>query len=90
MKRGARATTRAFSCSTYWQHRSRHVTVVSSLASIPRYAGMLEMYETVRRNAPGAVIVVAGQKQYAYDAESLIRLDAEHPELTNIVWNAHP
>ena len=28
--------------------------------------------------------------RYAYDADSLLQLDAEHPELTNVVWNAHP
>lgn len=54
------------------------------------YAGYLEMVDVVRAHAPGSLVVIAGQKQYAYDADSLIQLDADHPELKNVVFNAHP
>jgi hypothetical protein len=52
------------------------------------YEGMLELEAAVRSNAPDAVLIVAGAKQWAYDSKSLIQLD---PLLSgqNAIWNFH-
>jgi hypothetical protein len=57
-----------------------------------QYAGMLELAAAVRKNAPDAMLIVAGAKSYAYDAESLVSLDAEFLKQgeTNVMWNFHP
>ena len=55
-----------------------------------QYAGMLEMLAAVRARAPHAVAVVAGAKQYAYDSDSLVALDALLPTGGNILYNYHP
>ena len=48
------------------------------------------MYEVVRNNVgENALILISGQKQYNYDADSLVQLDSEN-DLTNIVFGAHP
>lgn len=53
------------------------------------YAGMLEMYAAVRKNAPNSMVVIGGQKDYAYDATSLAQL-AKDAVLTNVLYNFHP
>jgi len=52
------------------------------------YAGMVEMFKTVRTNAPNAMLVVAGQTGWAYDSDSLITLDKELD--SNVIYNWHP
>eukprot|EP01062_Namystynia_karyoxenos_P066001 TRINITY_DN60025_c0_g1_i1.p1 TRINITY_DN60025_c0_g1~~TRINITY_DN60025_c0_g1_i1.p1 ORF type:complete len:440 (+),score=137.86 TRINITY_DN60025_c0_g1_i1:163-1320(+) len=54
------------------------------------YAGMLEMYAAVRKNAPNGVCVIAGAEDYAYGSDSLIQLHKAAPALSNVVWNFHP
>ena len=57
-----------------------------------QYAGMLEMLSTVRKNAPGAVCVIAGAAQYAYDSDSLLALDKALVAAgeSNVMYNFHP
>ena len=50
---------------------------------------MLEMIQTVRKNAPDSVMVVAGAEAYAYDADSLISLDKLAKD-DLLMWNFHP
>jgi len=55
---------------------------------------MTSMVAVVRENAPNAVLVIAGAKDYAYDAQSAIDLDSKLAETTltnkNIMYNFHP
>lgn len=53
------------------------------------YVGMLDMETAVRKYAPDAVLVIAGGKSYAYDADTLISLDKDLQH-QNAMWNFHP
>lgn len=57
-------------------------------------AGMVDMLAAVRASSPNPVII-AGAYQYAYDAASLLVLDAAlqrgpPSSATNVIWNFHP
>ena len=56
------------------------------------YAGMLEMAATVRTHTADSVLLIAGADGYAYDADSLVTLDAKlvAQNAINVVWNFHP
>jgi len=54
-----------------------------------QYTGMIEMYEVVRANDPAGVVIIAGQSGYAYDAQSLVKLDSAW-NFTNVMYNFHP
>jgi len=55
------------------------------------YAGMMEMYAAVRAHAPDSMVIIAGQTGYAYNASSLVRLEAEQgSKLHNVMFNFHP
>jgi hypothetical protein len=59
------------------------------------WAGMKEMYNAVRKNAPTNLVVIGGKDQYALDAQSglayYIQYKADTGSYpTNIVWNIHP
>ena len=41
-----------------------------------QYAGVLEMMQAVRKNAPDQVFVIAGGDGWAYDSDTLITLDS--------------
>lgn len=52
------------------------------------YEGMRPMYDAVRAHTTNP-IVLAGQLNYAYDAESLVRFEADVSP-TNVLYNLHP
>eukprot|EP00727_Mastigamoeba_balamuthi_P010226 m51a1_g5826 hypothetical protein (702) ;mRNA; f:243951-247769 len=59
------------------------------------YAGMREMYDAVRANAPDGIVVIGGKDQYALDAQSglayYLRYKEERGKYpTGIMWNSHP
>lgn len=60
-----------------------------------RYAGMTEMYQAVRNNAPSALVVIAGNG-YAQSSADLIAIqmaftrDNKGGPMTNVLWNLHP
>jgi hypothetical protein len=53
-------------------------------------SGMLEMLAAVRKNDPSGVVLIAGGSGYAYDADSLVQIDAQIPASSNVMWNFHP
>ena len=58
-----------------------------------QYESMVNMVSAVRKAAPDSVLVIAGAKDYAYDAQSAIDLDkklAETGQNQNIMYNFHP
>jgi hypothetical protein len=54
-----------------------------------QYSGMLEMLEAVRKHSSNPVII-AGYGGYAYDADSLVQLDAQLGNERNVLYNFHP
>eukprot|EP00051_Salpingoeca_urceolata_P011188 m.138240 g.138240 ORF g.138240 m.138240 type:complete len:423 (-) comp17021_c0_seq1:8-1276(-) len=54
-----------------------------------QYTGMLEMAAAVRKHSSG-VLVVAGASGWAYDAASLLQLDAVMADDTALLFNFHP
>mmetsp|Transcript_81926 Transcript_81926/g.265523 ORF Transcript_81926/g.265523 Transcript_81926/m.265523 type:complete len:781 (+) Transcript_81926:16-2358(+) len=59
------------------------------------YAGMKDMYQVVRKNAPEGLIVIGGKDQYALDAQSGLAFYLQLKEETgsyptNVIWNVHP
>lgn len=59
------------------------------------YAGMKDMYEVVRKNAPSGLIVIGGKDQYALDAQSGLAFHLQYKKDTgsypsNVLWNIHP
>eukprot|EP01121_Diplochlamys_sp_Union-15-3_P007755 TRINITY_DN1999_c0_g1_i1.p1 TRINITY_DN1999_c0_g1~~TRINITY_DN1999_c0_g1_i1.p1 ORF type:complete len:541 (+),score=94.32 TRINITY_DN1999_c0_g1_i1:32-1624(+) len=59
------------------------------------YAGMKEMYDTVRKNAPKSLVIIGGKDQYALDAQSGLAYTIKYKQdtgsyPTNIIWNIHP
>jgi len=53
------------------------------------YSGMLEMLAAVRKHSTNPVII-AGYGGYAYDADSLVQLDANLGSENNVMYNFHP
>jgi len=49
---------------------------------------MLELEAAVRANVPEAIVIIGGAKQWAYDSESLIRLDKQLANF-NAIYNFH-
>jgi len=56
-----------------------------------QYSGMLEMLQAVRQHSSNPVII-AGYGGFAYDADSLVHLDATLAKQgeTNVLYNLHP
>jgi len=54
-----------------------------------QYSGMLEMLAAVRKYTTNPVII-AGYGFYAYDADSLVELDAKLGDDKNVIYNFHP
>ena len=60
------------------------------------YAGMREMYDTIRKNDKSGIIVIGGANGYALDAQTPIAMALQYPKdnggtnLTNVMWNSHP
>lgn len=54
-----------------------------------QYSGMLEMLQAVRQHSSNPVII-AGYGGYAYDADSLVQLDAQLGAEKNVLYNFHP
>ena len=59
------------------------------------YVGMLELYQTIRKNDPNGLIILAGMQQYAYDSATLIAFWLRYYQQfgqypTNIIFNYHP
>lgn len=50
---------------------------------------MLQMEKAIRKNAPEAMLVIAGAKSWAYDSDSLINLDSQLTS-SNVMYNFHP
>ncbi len=57
-----------------------------------QYAGMLEMLAAVRKYDATGVAIIAGMADYAYDAESLVSIDAKFQQSgeKNVMYNFHP
>lgn len=55
------------------------------------HSGMLEMLAAVRKHTD-APVIIAGYGGYAYDSDSLVKLDATLVEQgeKNVLWNFHP
>lgn len=59
------------------------------------YAGMKDMYQTVRKNVPDGIIIIGGKDQYALDPQSGLAFYLQYKQdtgsyPTNIIWNVHP
>ena len=59
-----------------------------------RYAGMTEMYDAVRRNAPKGMVVIGGSG-WAQDSAGLLAIaegyaSGKNGPMTNVLWNLHP
>ncbi len=58
-----------------------------------RYAGMTEMYDAVRRNAPKGMVVIGGSG-WAQDSAGLLAIAEAYASksgpMTNVLWNLHP
>ena len=59
------------------------------------YVGMLELYQTIRKNDPNGIIILAGAQAYAYDAATQIAFWLRYHQdfgsyPTNIIFNYHP
>lgn len=53
------------------------------------HSGMLEMLQAVRKHSSNPA-VIAGYGGYAYDADSLVQLDAQLGDEKNVIYNFHP
>lgn len=76
----------------YELYNEPHITDVATyMSGDATTAGMLEMLAAVRAVDKTGICVIAGAAAYAYDATSLIALDAKLPAgETNVVYNFHP
>ncbi len=58
-----------------------------------RYAGMTEMYDAVRHNAPKGMVVIGGSG-WAQDSAGLLAIAEAYASksgpMTNVLWNLHP
>lgn len=59
----------------------------------PRYAGMTEMYDAVRRNDPNGLVVIGGTG-WAQDSAGLLAIAEAYASkgapMANVLWNLHP
>ena len=53
------------------------------------YTGMLEMYNAIRNTGSSNVIIIAGAQNYAYDIDSIFKLESNN-KLENVMYNFHP
>lgn len=63
------------------------------LKGTSQYVGVMEMAAAVRAHTSDSVMIIAGAKGYAYDADSLVTLWGEvasNSNLTNVLANFHP
>lgn len=76
----------------YELYNEPHTDAATWMNGTDQYAGMVDMITTVRRHTSDGVLVIAGAAAYAYDAASLVQLDAflRARSESNVMFNFHP
>lgn len=77
----------------YELYNEPHTDENTYLNGNSQFESMANMVAAVRKHAPDGVLVIAGEKDYAYDAQSAIDLDNKLKQTgqnKNIMYNFHP